>query len=718
MKKYIFVYLMLLFVSGIQAMPARRNTSREVTLANGTKVTAFLKGDENGHWWETADGQYLVLDENGNATVLSAFEKENKKQIISRRRQLSNDRRASRAKGLSPAKTAITGKKKGLVILVNYKNKSMTTTQPNDYFNRQFNEEGFSDNNHIGSVRDYFYDQSYGKLDIQFDVIGPVTVSKNLAYYGQNDDSDNDKYPCTLVTEACKLADSQVNFADYDWDGDGEVDQVYVLYAGYGENSGADDNTIWPHEWALSAGQAYGDGSGALTLDGVKIDTYAVSCELAGTSGRVANGIGTACHEFSHCLGLPDFYDTSTAGTGWGMDAWDVMCSGSYNGPDYIGEIPCGYTSYERWYSGWLEPTELKVGMKVDAQKPLNDSPEAYILYNDNFQNEYYLLENRQSSRWFSYVSECPAPSGLLILHVDYDESEWANNTPNADASHQRMTMFLANNKKGSYTSNGNVPTAEQYSGHLYPYNSNDSLTNTSIPAATLFNVNTDDTKYMNKGICGITKNSDGTISYYCKTSSTTSGQGETETGDCVFYESFDKCSGTGGNDGKWKGDIAKKNLVTDNEGWQSENARGAYKCAKFGTMNYAGKATSPSFNLNGDATLSFLAGSWMGDGETIDVYMGETLLGMYDIPNGMWTKITIPVTGNGRTALVFMGENRFFLDEVKVIKTETDGIKETVANGKTTGHIYSIMGLDLGTDIDRLSEGVYIYNGKKYIKK
>ena len=140
--------------------------------------------------------------------------------------------------------------------------------------------------------------------------------------------------------------------------------------------------------------------------------------------------------------------------------------------------------------------------------------------------------------------------------------------------------------------------------------------------------------------------------------------------------------------------------------------------CARFGNSSTSGEVKSPSFTFYGEATLSFLAGSWIGDGETLDVHLGENLLNRYDIPNGQWTKITVDITGNGKTALTFVADNRFFLDEVRVVKKETTGIKENHIDNKINGHIYSITGLDLGTDTEKIPEGVYIHNGKKYIKK
>jgi M6 family metalloprotease-like protein len=124
-----------------------------------------------------------------------------------------------------------------------------------------------------------------------------------------------------------------VNYADYDWDGDKEVDQVFIVYAGYGEAQGAPAETIWPHESVL------GGTWDALTLDNVTLNTYACGQELAGkdsSDGTHLAGIGTICHEFSHCLGLPDFYDTD-ANTGandtnYGTGTFDLMCGGSYNG--------------------------------------------------------------------------------------------------------------------------------------------------------------------------------------------------------------------------------------------------------------------------------------------------------------------------------------------------------------------------------------------------
>lgn len=238
-----------------------------------------------------------------------------------------------------------------------------------------------------------------------------------------------------MVAEACKLADATVNFKDYDWDGDGEVDQIFVLYAGHGEASWDDEDTIWPHAWTLEDAADI-----TLTLDGVRINSYACSCEL-GSDGKI-DGIGTICHEFSHCFGLMDMYDTSYSGN-FGMCSWSLMDSGGYNSNGFV---PAGYTSFEKMSVGWKQPIEMTGDMEVQNLKPYSDGGEAYILYNEANRNEFFLLENRQNVGWDEGLED----NGLLAIHVDYDAGVWAYNEVNTTVdtysanNHQRCTVIPA----------------------------------------------------------------------------------------------------------------------------------------------------------------------------------------------------------------------------------------------------------------------------------
>lgn len=457
MRRLFALFTMFLFVGTLMAVPAKR-TQFVHTQSDGTKLTLMLVGDEHLSYYLNVDtNEKMILAANGDFAKLSETDFVARKDNALARRKMIEERRATRlvrntrkdVQNGGPNKVGefkpMQGQKKGLVILVNFTNKSMLSQHDQECFDEMFNEVGYSKNNHIGSVHDYFLDQSYGQFDLSFDVLGPIELSGNIAYYGGNNSWGNDKRPGEMVKEACEAVDDIVDFNDYDWDGDGEVDQVFIVYAGFGEHASNNSDLIWPHEWQLS----YALGN-PLTFDGVTVDTYACTCELSGAYGSSLNGIGTACHEFSHCLGYPDLYDTDYSG-GNAMDYFDVMCSGSYNGPSRNGEVPSGYTSYERWIGGWLEPIEIDAPETYTDIPALNDEGVAYIIYNKDNTDEFMMLENRQSNRWFGYFGSSIAGHGLFISHIDYNAYVWANNQPNDDPNHQRVSWIPADKSYSTY---------------------------------------------------------------------------------------------------------------------------------------------------------------------------------------------------------------------------------------------------------------------------
>ncbi len=503
-RRYALLCMMMMVSAVALAIPAKPGLTRKIQLSDGTSITARLTGDEHAHYWLGDDGKaYTLTDDKAQQIDVEAV----KTRALARRSQAN----ARRAKRLAPQKVGeignYIGQKKGIIILVNFSNVSFKSENNNALYQRIANEKNFSYGNFKGSMYDYFYAQSDGQFELTFDVVGPVTVSNTQSYYGSNDSQGSDKHPATMVIEALKKADSEVNFADYDWDGDGEVDQVYVVYAGKGEADGGASTTIWPHEWQLSSAASYGDGSGVQTLDGVKIDTYACGGELDGQTGSIA-GIGTMCHEFSHCLGYPDFYDTDYSG-GQGMFEWDLMDSGSYNDDGYR---PAGYTSYERWVAGWRTPVELTSTTQVNNMPALTENnATSYIIYNNGNRNEYFLLENRQKTGWDASIPG----AGLLILHVDYSASAWSSNTPNDTPSHQRMTWVAADNQYQYTTYQGTkYYTTEGAANDPFPYGSVNAFNKSTTPAAQLYNKNTDGTYYLDSSVEEITQDSNGTISF------------------------------------------------------------------------------------------------------------------------------------------------------------------------------------------------------------
>jgi M6 family metalloprotease-like protein len=498
MKKNLIV--LLVFVMGclsVEARPAFPG-KRTVTLSDGRQVVLTFRGDEHFSFFTDEAGLAYQRTANNGFRQISL---EEVRETWTSRMQEANEMRARHRTATRAGDPVpnLKGKKKGLVILMQFGDYDFVTKNPKAVFQDFFNKEGYNDFGMSGSVKDYFKAQSYGQFELDFDVVGPYTAAHSMVYYGGHEGSSKDSRPQELIKEACELADEEVNFADYDWDGNGEVDQVFVVYAGYGENYDYTEdnkfaNTIWPHESSLKY------FSYNLRLDGTLIGTYACNSELAGIDGTELDGIGGACHEFSHCLGLPDFYDTS--GNNFGMAVWDVMDQGCYNNNS---RTPAGYTSYERMFAGWLTPVELELNSKttIEGMKPLAESPEAYILYNEKNKNEYYLLENRQLTGFDAKLYG----HGLLVLHVDYDADVWHSNSVNVSASHQRLTIIPADNEL--------VYSYNSFAADPFPGKKGvTELTNYSTPAATLYNANTDGKKLMGKPIDNIKESDKGLISF------------------------------------------------------------------------------------------------------------------------------------------------------------------------------------------------------------
>lgn len=499
--------LLFLVISQVAfAVPARPGVRRDLTLADGTVVNALLVGDEHGHYWLAEDGNgYRIKDGLAERVDIERIQKKAQGDKFE-----SNRRRTQRLMKHSPAKVkqnSYLGKKKGLIILVYFSDVPFDDSHNKALYKRIANEKGFREGNFKGSIYDYFYDQSDGQFELTFDVVGPYKLSENQHYYGENfGENNSDKHAAEMVIEALKQADSEVDYSNYDWDGDGEVDQVFVIYSGQNEADGGASDCIWPHEWSLySASYVYGDGTGMQKMDGVWIDTYACGSEL-GYTGTIA-GIGTICHEFSHCLGYPDFYDTDYSG-GQGMFAWDIMDSGSYNGDSFL---PSGYTGYERWVAGWKTPVELTDTTHVESMKALQNGGETYVIYNKGNRDEFYMLENRQ---WVGWDRGIPG-RGLLIVHVDYDEKVWLDNGPNDDPDHQRMTWIAADNEYQYMTYEGeDYLTAAGAANDPFPYDTINAFNKNTTPAATLYNANEDGTYFLDASVENITQNQDGTVSF------------------------------------------------------------------------------------------------------------------------------------------------------------------------------------------------------------
>lgn len=723
------IVALLAFTCPSRSVPAKRGVWRTVTLSNGLTIKVRLCGDEHAHWWQAEDGSCFDVDSlgKGKAVVPQELMSKARSRMAARRQaaRRANAKKASQRIATNGNTGKFQGQRHGLIILVNFADSKFNTSKfgpTQTLYSRIANEANYGENNFKGSISDYFKAQSGGQFLLDFDVAGPVTLPHGYSYYGQNDDDGYDKRPKDMVREACQAVDGSVDFSKYDWDGDGEVEEVFVVYAGNGEHDTANQpNLIWPHMDNLAN---YGE---QLTLDGVTINTYACASELNGD--KTLSGIGTFCHEFSHCMGFPDMYDTASDGNNFGMGSWDLMDYGSYNGDGYV---PAGYSGYEKMVCGWTTPIELDKPMTVNGMERLADMGQTYIIYNKGNRNEYYILENRQQSGFDKYLPG----SGLLIERVDYDKDIWewnAVNTTNGGYypegsytpsynDHQRITIFHANNIE------------DDDNNATYPYASLDSLTDSSQPAAMVWNANADGTYLMHCRVYGITQNADGTVAF----SFGWADGNATGTNDSIlFKETFDKCAGTGGYDGKFSGNIAFSVFEPDNDGWKHiDGLAGNYmyaanKCARFGDSSQpiSGWVVSPAFTLQGDtAVISFRAAGWntKAEGTGLDVSVSGTDAKLLDNGNltmkkGEWTTYSLRVKGSGRCTITFMPGKRFFLDDVMVKRekpkasTGISGVRH--ADGKAAQAVYTLDGRRVGYDLRALPHGIYIVGGKKIAK-
>lgn len=488
--KYVFAAVALGAAVIAQAVPAKRDF-RTVTQPDGTTLVIQKVGDESMHFTLTADGVLVTRDADGQYSyarvdaasgavvssgvraVDAAVRPESHRYLVQNIGDLDVDKiaksRVTRAHNLNAANIAAMrakapaqasqvsdlpqsglgrfsgnfpryGKIKGLVILVEYQDVKFSSTYQNgarSYFNDMLHKDGFSEFNGTGCAAEYFREQSNGLFDPEFDLYGPVTLPQKMAYYGGNDYYGDDQRPHEMVVDACKLLDSSIDFTQYDNDGDGYVDNVFVFYAGQGEASYGSDDTVWPHSWEVSAGLGT-----MFKLDGVYIDRYACTNEWERSR---PDGVGTFIHEFSHVMGLPDLYHTSSSSATYTPGSWSVLDYGPYNND---GCTPPCYSIYERNAMGWINPRVLDGTPCSVSLENIADSNDGCLIATSK-DTEFFLLENRQQKGWDKYLPG----HGMLIWHVDFVQSVFDQNVVNNTRSHQYVDIVEANNNPSGSTS-------------------------------------------------------------------------------------------------------------------------------------------------------------------------------------------------------------------------------------------------------------------------
>lgn len=427
------VLTIITFVSNsVFAIPADNTLIHSKKQSNGKIISYTLNGDEFIYWAKSLDG-YTLLEKNNGDIVYAINDKDGKliksnvlacdyqyrtiedniflnsiqKELFYHSSQIEifKQNRFQRYSNYPIHYTPVTGTPNFLVILVSFADIAFDSTNATTMQN-QISQSNYTANGVTGSVRDYFYDNSMGTLNANFTVVGPYTLSHNQAYYGAEIGSEHDIRPLEMITEACSLANNDINFANFDNDNNGYIDMIHVVYAGRGESNGGGTNAIWPHSWTIPNSPNY---------DGVYAYKYSCSNELNSTN--TVDGIGTICHEMGHVLGLPDFYDTDyeeSGGEAVHLSTWDLMASGNYNN---FSKTPPYLSALERQMLGWLNPIVLPINItesfSVHTLPAISDSNKAYKITLS--ENEFFMIEHRNKKKWDSYT---PA-KGMLVFHGD-----------------------------------------------------------------------------------------------------------------------------------------------------------------------------------------------------------------------------------------------------------------------------------------------------------
>lgn len=410
-----------------------------------------------------------------------------------------------------------------LVILVSFSDQDFNVEDPMSVYDQMFNLSGYNQRKGPGCVADYYRDQSGGKLNLKFDVYGPIKVDTlSQPYPNPNENTKN--YGRDILRRATlQFLDSVAagvydsygwdgDFGKYDWNNNGSINQVIYVYAGLPGNISSDNcyGHIWPNTSSFTA---------ITTHDGKKIFNYTCSGEHWPTKTPISCGIGTICHEFTHSLGLPDIYPVG--GEGFSVvDEWDLMDGGNFTN---YGWCPPEFTAMEKWLMGWLSFKDLTEPTSISGLKPVAEGGDVYRIKHSD--SEWLLLENRQQRGW-----DAGAPgSGLVIYHVFYDASVWGGNSVNSDINKRRFHLVNADNMDydawDAYMSNSGLSTyvnsgrmnSRYLSTSPYPWTNetttNCELTDSSVPSATMYE-NIEGKVLLSKPITNISIDAEGLASF------------------------------------------------------------------------------------------------------------------------------------------------------------------------------------------------------------
>lgn len=458
MKRVIFMVILLLG-SAFQALAVRAYPYPvNFMQPDGSVITLRIHGDESFSWKTTLDGRPVFQDRDGYYKVTDSLPASTHitKSLVPEGGQLAL---------FLATKTRLDIRT--IVIPVQFADRKFTVPSPKVAINKLFNQNGYNDNGATGSVSDYFNDNLSGNCHLAFEVCDVVTLPYEARYYGANEQGSTDFNIRQLVVSACNAAHKAgVDFSKFDFNGDGYVDNVFIIFAGHNEAEGGGDDCIWPQSWNIAGQQ--------LILDGMRISNFSLYSEYSGANGYEFAGIGTICHEYCHFLGLPDLYDVNgdTEGLSEGLGGkLSIMDYGNYNNQ---GRTPPYLSSFERQLIGVLPVKKVKEETHLSLP-PVQEAVYAYQLpssvYGEDFQIEY-----RNGAKWDSHIGG----QGIIIYHIDKSgnsagsvsaDKRWSINAVNAYAPHPCAHLVFADGESSGDISDAFFP------GHKAMYDIHSAIT-------------------------------------------------------------------------------------------------------------------------------------------------------------------------------------------------------------------------------------------------
>jgi M6 family metalloprotease-like protein/MYXO-CTERM domain-containing protein len=514
-KKYMFFLFLVSFLAEVHSMPVLRKKVR-FTQPDGSSFVAIPYGDEWQNGYETEDGYTILLDKNTGYWVYAVRTEQGELVKSDRIVGISLPELPQHLRPVLPRKpdtvsivqlapavngpaVPATGNHRVLVILTQFTDRTLSTTEA-QWADLVFNSGSFS------RVRHFYSEASYNNIDLL-----PATEScgtandgvaiATLSYAHPNTSDNTDSRNKTLTKDALTAVNGCVNFASFDDNGDGYIStnelHIVVVVAGYETSYGGAGNAcspgVWAHRW-----QFYPlDVPSAPVLDGKTLAAYAGNgdyvqvgewhCSTWDNPGHMAT-IGTIAHELGHSLWLPDEYDTD--GTSNGIGDWGLMGSGSWNycGSLVSGNCPSHPTVWDKWYLGWLTPTQVTGDGVINIQDFTTNQSAFYLRDNpggvdwsfgkNSGSGEYFILENRELNGYNAGIPFC----GLLIWHI-WEGASYQNDANQNEAGRRLIDLREADglNQLDSGSSYGDP-------GDPYPGSTNNTVFNyTSNPSSKLY---------------------------------------------------------------------------------------------------------------------------------------------------------------------------------------------------------------------------------------